>query len=194
MMIGAAAVALPAMIKGGAVAFAEGGALHVLRFLGNNLVKNYLASWFTAEGLLLRETMVIQSELDGYGQRGYVTDGDIWRGATGMEQGTAESLKHIAHGSMNPLDYIGVALWFTPIAGMRKGREMKGVEKSKAGERETATNENVKNTEGGQKENSKANEEKGNAFEQKKPVLSIEGKTAKEHAYGDMRRGVENQN
>jgi|GEM_PF-5535650 len=160
MMIGAAAVALPAIVEGGAVAFAEGGAMNVLRFLGNNLVKNYLASWLTAEGLLLRETMVIQSELDGYGQRGYVTDGDRWRGATGMEQGTAESLKNIAHGSMNPLDYIGVALWFTPV-----GKMMKGTEESRGGERETAKNENVETTKGGEKENSKANQYSGAAYE-----------------------------
>ena len=159
LMIGGAAVALPAMIEGGAVAFAEGGTLNVFKFLGSNVLKNYAASWLTGSGLALRGSMVAESTLEGYGQRGEVRAGDMGRGAFGMELGTAQSVQNIAHGSMNPLDYIGLALWMTPA-----GEMMKGKEESQSGERGNQR-ENVENTNRNDQLINKGNERKGNAYE-----------------------------
>ncbi|MDN5288347.1 MAG: hypothetical protein JWR38_4621 [Mucilaginibacter sp.] len=122
MMIGGAAVALPALAEGGAAALTESGGMGLARYLGGNVAKNYLASWFTAEGLGLRGVMGVQSGLDAYGQTGTMTNADIDHGITGMESGTVQSVKNIGSGQGNILDVIGLALWFTPAGEMIKGK------------------------------------------------------------------------
>ncbi|WPU97476.1 hypothetical protein SNE26_15730 [Mucilaginibacter sp. cycad4] len=125
MMIGGAAVAIPAMATGGTAALAEGGGMGLARYLGGNVAKNYLASWFTAEGLGLRGIMGVQSGLDAYGQTGSVSSDDVGHGITGMETGTVASAKNVATGQGNILDVLGLALWFTPAGELIKGREAK---------------------------------------------------------------------
>ncbi|MDH7460601.1 HNH/ENDO VII family nuclease [Chitinophagaceae bacterium 26-R-25] len=153
MMIGGAVVALPAMLEGGAVAFAEGGMLNAFRFLGSNVLKNYAATWLTGTGIALRTTMKAQSEMDGYGQRGYVTVQDKAQGFFGMELGTANSFKNIVNGTANPLDFVGIALWASPVIDMTKGEEPG---------KDYSRNENTESEDAPNEDENKSNDEQEN--------------------------------
>ena len=135
MMIGAGATAIPALISGGASAVASGGALYVIKFLGTNLVKNYLLSWFSIEGLAIRGAITTQTALDAYGKTGEVTEEDIDNGIFGLERGTKESAERVVTGHANPLDILGLVLWFSPLSGEIR-ESSKGKTETKGGERE----------------------------------------------------------
>ena len=162
MMIGGAAVAIPAMATGGMAAITEGGGMGLARYLGGNVAKNYLASWFTAEGLGLRGVMGVQSGLDAYGQTGSVSESDVSHGITGMESGTAASVKNIGTGQGNILDVLGVALWFTPAGELLKGKEAKAESKGPNENRGKNENESSRKSEEEQAKTANQTEAKEN--------------------------------
>lgn len=132
-MAGAAVGGAFALIQGGMAAFAQGGAgalgrsaLQLFKSLPSNLASNFVASWTTGFGAGLRALTGVQHTAQTYGQTGEAGVGDFATGVVGMETGTIDSGKRIFTGQGTAMDYIGMALWFTPAhkapEEARKGR------------------------------------------------------------------------
>ncbi|RBL90455.1 hypothetical protein [Chitinophaga flava] len=120
-MVGAAIGGSVALIEGGVAALAEGGigglgrsALQLFKSLPGNLLKNFAASWTSGVGIGLRATTAIQHTAQTYGETGEANGGDFLKGVFGMETGTGESARRVFTGHGTVMDFIGLALWFTP--------------------------------------------------------------------------------
>lgn len=120
-MAGAAVGGAFALIQGGMAAFAQGGAgglgrsvLQLFKSLPGNLANNFVASWTTGFGAGLRATTGVQHTAQTYGETGEAGVGDFAAGVVGMETGTIDSGKRIFTGQGTAMDFIGMALWFTP--------------------------------------------------------------------------------
>ncbi|MGO4288973.1 hypothetical protein [Chitinophaga sp. RAB17] len=147
-MVGAAVGGGVAFMEGGMAALAEGGigglgrsALQLVKSLPGNLLKNFVSSWTTGLGAGLRATTGVQQVAQTYGETGTAGVGDFGKGVVGMETGTAESAQRIFTGQGTAMDYIGIAMWFTPAH--------KSAEEAKKGNK------------GGNEEQNRSNREEG---------------------------------
>ncbi|TDW96816.1 hypothetical protein [Dinghuibacter silviterrae] len=121
-MVGAAVGGGAALIQGGVAALAEGGvsglgrgALQLVKSLPGNVVGNVVSSWATGMGLGLRGLLGAQNVAATYGETGQAGVGDFASGAVSMETGTVQSAKNVFTGQGTASDYLGLALWMTPI-------------------------------------------------------------------------------
>ena len=152
-MVGAAVGGGAALLQGGIAALAEGGisglgrgALQLVRTLPGNVVGNVVGSWTTGMGLGLRGLLGAQHAAQTYGETGQAGAGDFVQGAVSMETGTAQSARNVFSGQGTASDYMGLALWLTPIheaaksPGEPEGGKPNEPEGEKPNERETPQN------------------------------------------------------
>lgn len=145
-MIGAAVGAGGALLRGGMAALGEGGAsglgrsaLQLVKSLPGNLVQNVVGSYTTGMGLGIRGVLGVQQAAESYGSTGSAGAGDAAKGFFGMELGTYQSGKNIFTGHGTAMDYLGLGLWFAPIAkGTKEGG---GDEKADPDEQEAPKNQ-----------------------------------------------------
>jgi GHH signature containing HNH/Endo VII superfamily nuclease toxin len=173
-MIGASVGMGGALIKGGISILSGGGgaaglgrgALQVLKSMPRNFVGNIIES-FGKFGLALRGTMGVQNTLQTYGETGQAGVGDFAKGVVAMETGAVDSARNIVTGQGTVMDFLGMALMFSPVGKGTRDAFGRNADNTKTdGETGKADNAETTARTGGENTNTNENTGRdGEAFE-----------------------------